>query len=374
MKIRKISPGQLWVGQLLPWDVYGEGGGLLARKHHLIANSNQLDSLLERGMYEDWSEEPAPPRAPESVLRLLNGAQLALQGVLQRIVSGVPSGNTRRALEDIATLVTQAVRLNADIAVATILHNQRAMPYAIRHSVDTAVLAQLVAVALNKSDDEILTLTLAALTMNVGMLAVHDRLQETAGTPGDADRRLIHAHPQAGVVLLRQAGIDQADWLACVLAHHENEDGSGYPAGRKGDHMPELAQILALADRYCARVVQRRYRATLTANAALRDILLEGKTTLNTLPAAVLIRELGIYPIGSCVRLRNGEIGVVSRKGLNATTPWVTSLIGPRGAPLDPFLQRDTRGDLSSVREVLDTAQCGLEWRMDQVWGRAALP
>lgn len=372
MKIRKISPGDLYVGQLLPWDVYGAGGGLLARKGHLIANSSQLDSLLERGIYEDVSE-PAEGGEPASVLRLLNGAALELQAVLQEIAGGIPS-DARRKLEEVARLVTEAVALNADIAVASILHNQHAMPYPVRHSVDTAVVTQIVAVSLDKPDEDVQMATLAALTMNVGMLAGHARLHALAAPLTEDDRRMIQAHPQAGVVLLRQAGIDHPGWLSCVLHHHENEDGSGYPSGKGGSHVPEPAKLVALADRYCARVSQRGYRKTMAPNAALRDILLEGKTTLDSLPAAVLIRELGIYPIGTHVRLRNGEIGVVSRKGLNSTSPWVTSLIGPRGAPLDPFLQRDTRSDQNGIREVLAPDQLAAGFRMSQVWGRAALP
>ncbi|CAN7630208.1 HD domain-containing protein [Pseudoduganella sp. LjRoot289] len=371
MKIRKISPGDLLVGQLLPWDVYGNGGGLLARKGQLIGNISELDSLAERGVYEDWSAALPQSREPQSVLRLLTCAQLRLQPVLQQIASGVPVAHARGVLEEIAALVTEAVRVNADVAVACILHQQSAMPYSVRHSVDTAVVAQVVALGLKKPDEDILTMTLAALTMNVGMLAGHDRLQASSGPLCEADHRLIQDHPRAGAVLLRQAGIAHAGWLACVLAHHENEDGSGYPDGNAGACVPEPAKLIALADRYCARVSRRSYRRTLTPNAALRDLLLEARNT-DGLPCAVLIRELGIYPVGTCVRLLNGELGVVARKGLHSTTPWVTSLLGPHGAPLHSPLPRDTRAEHCAIREVLDLDHADLQFRMEQVWGRAA--
>lgn len=377
MKIRKISPGELSVGQLLPWDVYGDGGGLLARKGHLIADSDQLGSLAERGVVEDWSEALPQSRAPQSVARLLGGAQLELQAVLQQIATGVPFGNAQRMLEHIAGLVTAAVQLNADVAVACILHGQSGVPYAVRHCVDTAVVAQLLALALKKPDQDIQTITLAALTMNVGMLAAHDRLQMFNGPLSEDDHRLVQAHPQAGVVLLRQAGISHPGWLACVLAHHENEDGSGYPGGKAGAYVPESAKLLALADRYCARLARRRYRPGMTPNAALRDLLLEARNTLDGLLPAVLIRELGIYPIGTCVRLLNGEVGVVMRKGLNSTSPWVASLLGPGPActPLAPPVQRDTRNEPHAIREVLqldELDRLGLAFGMEQVWGRAA--
>ncbi|KQV89903.1 metal-dependent phosphohydrolase [Massilia sp. Root351] len=375
MKIRKIGPDELHVGQLLPWDVYGDGGGLLARKGHLVADRCQLDSLTERGVYEDWSEALPQSRAPQSVLRLLNGAQLDLQRALQQIATGVPFGNTQGMLEQIAALVTSALRLNADVAVASLLHSRSSVPYSVRHSVDTAVVAQLMALALKKPDDDVQTITLAALTMNVGMLGVHDRLQASGAPLGEADRHVVRFHPQAGVVLLRQAGIEHPGWLACVLAHHENEDGTGYPGGKTGPYVPESAKLVALADRYCARLAPRRYRNSMTPNAALRDLLLDARNTLDSLLPAVLIRELGIYPIGTCVRLLNGEVGVVSRKGLNATTPWVTSLLGPSGAPLPQPLQRDTRTAPGAIREVLEVGalgQAGLQLHMEQVWGRAA--
>lgn len=116
--------------------------------------------------------------------------------------------------------------------------------------------------------------------------------------------------------------------------------------------------------------------ATDAANAALRDMLLEARTTLDSNLAALMIRELGIYPIGTYVRLISGEVGVVARRGLQSTTPHVESVLGPRGAPLDLFLQRDTRNELHTIREVLTNAQVAAlaapPLRMEQVWGRAA--
>lgn len=75
---------------------------------------------------------------------------------------------------------------------------------------------------------------------------------------------------------------------------------------------------------------------------------------------------------GSYVRLLNGEIGVVTCKGLNSTTPYVHALIGPRGARLGVPLRRDTRHDLHAIREVLSAARAGAAFRPEQLWGRAA--
>lgn len=378
MGISKVSRADLKLGMLVPWDVYASNGMLLVRKGHLIANVNQIDYLVERGCYEDRSEVAAPAPAPQSVLRKLNTACAELQQVLELVAARLAPHDIVRRLEEVALLVTQAVDLSADVAVASILHNQQAAPYAVRHSVDTAVLAQLAARALRHDARAIFTTTLAALTMNVGMQEQYLRLHESRGKLSEQDVERVRQHPQRGAALLRHAGVTDPVWLACVLHHHENEDGSGYPAGKKGDDIPVGAKLIALADRYCARVVTRNYLQPLLPNAALRDILLEGRSVLDGQLAAVMIRELGIYPVGTWVKLLNGEVGVVSRKGLRSTMPHVESVIGPRGAPLAVFLQRDTRGDLHTIREVLATEQVlalgGQPLRMEQVWGRLARP
>ncbi len=368
--MRHIGAGELAIGQSLPWDVYGEGGGLLARKGYQIGNENQVANLVKRGLIVKEEVVREAVETP-SVLRMLNAANQRLQLVLAEIAAGrAVSAQVR--LEDIARAIAGAIDLHADVALACILHNQGASPYAVRHSVDTAIVSLLVARALKKPPPELMAVALGALTMNVGMLEHQERMQASPAPLSDSDAALIRAHPENSVALLRKAGITDQAWLDCVLLHHETENGTGYPFGKQAADIPDAARIVSLADRYCARVSSRSYRKSMVPNAALRDILLEGKTTTDAQLAAVFIRELGIYPIGTFVRLLNGEIGVVTRKGVNTTTPIVDALVGPRGAPLDVIIRRDTQNDRHSIREVLNEAQAAIGFRLDQLWGRVA--
>jgi HD-GYP domain-containing protein (c-di-GMP phosphodiesterase class II) len=370
LEMRQIGVAELRVGETLPWDVYGDGGSLLAKKGYALTSERQIESLVQRGLVVQEIKVREAEETP-SVLRMLNGASQRLQIVLDEIAHGRAS-NARTRLQDIARAIAAAIDLQSDVALACILHNQAAGPYCVRHSVDTAIVALLVARALKKTPADMMTVTLAALTMNVGMFDHQERMQASMAPLSAQDTALIHAHPEAGVAKLKLAGITDEDWLACVLLHHETENGSGYPHGKKAEDIPDAARIVSLADRYCARVSARNYRKSMVPNAALRDILLEGKTTTDAQLAAVFIRELGIYPIGTFVRLLNGEIGVVTRKGANTTTPIVDALVGPRGAPLEVIIRRDTQNDRHSIREVLNEAQAAIGFRLDQLWGRVA--
>lgn len=370
MTIRRLTYGDIRLGELLPWDVSGDNGALLVRKGYVPTSESQLDALVARGFIDDpdFRELAGAAAEPPSVVRLLNQAAAELAPLLQALAAG--DGAAQAGLEHVAALVRQAVDVNAEVAAACILHNQGSAPYLVRHCVDTAVVALIVARAVKRPAAEIDSMVLAALTMNVGMLD----LQDERGPLTDAERAIVKAHPAHGVALLRRAGVQDDVWLSGVLSHHENQDGSGYPHGLVGDAIACSVKLIALADRYCARVAERPYRKPMLPNAALRDILLEANHALDAQLGAVLIRELGIYPVGTFVRLLNGEVGVVARKGVNSTTPHVMTFIGPRGAKLDVFRQRDTRSDLSTIRDVLGAGQVDATFRMDQVWGREALP
>ena len=370
LDMRSILQGELEIGQPLPWDIFGDGGNLLARKGYVLISEGQIDNLVKRGRVVQDAPK-AVVAQPPSVVRMLNAANRRLQVLLAELTQG-GALDMRKKLAEVANVIVVAVDLHADVALACILHNQRVGPYAVRHSIDTAVVSLLVARAMNKSAQDISALMMAALTMNVGMFQHQDRMQTMREPLTEDDFKMIHQHPALGVGLLKQAGVTDLAWLDCVLMHHENENGSGYPNNKTAPEISECAKLLSLADRYCARVSARAYRKPMLPNAALRDILLEGQSTIDPKLAAFFIRVLGIYPIGTFVRLLNGEIGVVTRKGVNTTTPIVDSLVGPRGAPLEVVLRRDTKDERHAIREVLTEDQAAILFSLDQLWGRVA--
>ena len=326
MAQQRISMSEIHLGRPLPWNAYNSHGHLLLKKGMIIetrrkwppsSNKACLQTLLHR---PPTKPTPMPSRTREapSVLRMIDLAEKRLE----RLLFGMGSEPDFPArLVEVATSVISAAELNSDIALACILLNQQAGDYPVRHSLDTAVVAILVAQSMNIARDKIVTLTAAALTMNVGMLRQQIQLQRKQEALSGEEIESIHRHPQEGVRMLEAAGVHDAIWLAYVMSHHETEDGGGYPAGLAGKDIPPGAKVLALADRYCACVSERKYRKSQLPGAALREIFLERGKSVDPALAAYFIKVLGIYPPGTLVRLNNGEIGVVtqeSRRGHHA--------------------------------------------------------
>jgi len=326
--------------------------------------------MVQQGVNETGSASSQPQQAP-SILRMVNSAHKHLEHLLFNIHS---EPNVQMQILDIAKSLIIATNLNREIALGCIFLNQTEGSYAVRHCVDSAVVALLLARELDKSPNEILTIMAATLTMNIGMLQHQEQLQSRLSAISDRDIALIHRHPQEGVNVLTQAGIDDVDWLSFVLLHHENEDGSGYPSGKIGEEIPLSAKIISLADRYCARVSSRRYRKSLLPNEALSDILLSDYNSIDPMLTTCFIKVLGIYPTGATVRLKNGEIGVISGSGSSTNTPIVRTLVGSNGAPLYPPAERDTSNEHYSISEMLTEEQAGVRFSMQQVWGEQARP
>jgi len=376
MDQRRIKMSDIIIGEPLPWDVYDAGNHLLLRKGHIVEREQQVEVLMERGLFVDakagQKKENTPAQTPKelpSVLRLVNLAYKRLEKLLLNIAT---EPDFQGKIFEVVQALSYAMNINSDIALACILLNQASGRYPARHCIDTSIVAALVARALKISPEETKAMSAAALTMNVGMLRHQERLQEVQGPLSDEDAAIIRSHPQQSVAILRQAGVSNEEWLSYVLLHHENEDGSGYPSGKRGSEVPLCAKIISIADRYCARVAARSYRKSLLPNAALRDILVAEKNSIDPALATAFIRELGTFPTGSFVRLENGEVGVVSGKGSTTTAPIVHSLIGPRGVPLSFPIKRDTSKQLSSIREVLSEEQANIRFSMQQIWGDEA--
>lgn len=377
MSTRRIGMSDIVIGQALPWDVYGSDGSLLLRKGFIVTSPNQVSALIERGLFADTGKSDAGLRdgktvekaseAP-SVVRTIN----AVRAELRRLVYNLATeADVPAQLISLTKKMGAAVFMAPDVALGCILLNQDDN-YGPRHSVDTAVVSLLIARTLKKPADEMLMLGAAALTMNVAMLRQQEKLQEKSETLSASEQQLISEHPETAVRMLRAAGVDNEDWLSWVLHHHENEDGSGYPEKKSSADIPQNAKIISLADRYCARVCARSYRKSMLPNAALRDILVEGKSKIDPMLVTVFIKELGTYPIGTFVKLESGETAVVTGKGATTTTPLVHALLGPRSTPLSMPIRRDTQKPLMGIREVLHRDQVPVKFTMRHLWGDIA--
>ncbi|MDB5960759.1 MAG: hypothetical protein JWP59_2053 [Massilia sp.] len=291
----------------------------------------------------------------EPVLRRLNAASSRLDALLTSLSVYSRADSSLRA---IAAGVAAAAAHAPDVAIAAIVLNQVGGRYAIRHCVDSAALATLVARRLGHDEASIATTAAAALTMNVGMLREIDSLHARASVLSAAERERIRRHPVDGAELLRCAGIDDQDWIDCVLQHHEAADGSGYPHGLVTEQIAAGAALVGMADRYCACIGARNYRRSMLPPAALDRLVEENAGHPELVRGFVAV--LGAYPPGTLVRFDDDALGVVATP---ATVRVLRSAASDDGDQWRPH---------TAIRAALHEADARLRFSMTSVWGELA--
>lgn len=382
-EFHQISLADLQLEKPVPWDIYDANEKLLARKGFVPQSEKQLEALVSRGLFareDEYSrthdlrqEQAEPDQKPQHhVLSMLEQAHSNIQGITLGMVTGAPLPDTFSAVIKTVAILDEAFTINPDIAFASILFKQSAQGYANRHLIDAAILSMAVAKSMNKPAEETALIAAAALTMNIGMLQLQEDLQNRDAPPTEEEQAEIRKHPLTSGRLLREAGITDARWLDFVQDHHENMDGSGYPGGRTGDAISDGAKIIALADRYTAMIAPRKYRKAMLPSQALRTMLIDGGKTCDARIAAFFIKELGIYPPGACVKLVNGEIGIVLRKGYSAMAPAVLVIKNQYGTPLPSPQKRDTEADRFAIKEAILLEADDIPFTMQHLWGSEA--
>jgi hypothetical protein len=364
MAIRRITLSDLVFGEPLRWDVFGPASAAppVLQKGQLVAPGPELDGLLAAGLY-------AEDAAPTSVLLTLNQLNKRLERMLMEMRS---EAGADAELRTIAQELINAVERAPEVALASIYLNQIAGLYAVRHCLEAAIVASLVARAMGKAPLEVLTITAAALTMNVGMVRLIEVFQCKGCVLTTEERAAVRRHPTESAELLRRVGVTDEQWIDYVLMHHENDDGSGYPEGRLGGEIPQNAKLISMADRYCAYVSARNYRRSMLPHAALAQLCLECEVPVDTGLAQHFAQQLGLRPPGTLVRLRNGEVGVVSsRPGADGALQ-VHVLRGPDGKLYPQPQIRRTSEPEHEIDESLHEDQAHLRFSMKQIWGELA--
>lgn len=362
MAIRRIRLSDLTFGKPLSWDVFSAPSAKtpVLEKGEVVP-SDQL-GLLEAGLY-------AEAGAPASVLQSLNQLNRRLDRILMDL-RDVASADTE--LRAIARELIDTVGRDEDIALAAIYLNQIAGAYAIRHCTEAAIIVCLIAHAMEKNEAEVLIVTAAALTMNVGMVRQTEIFQNRDGALSSEERAIVRRHPADSVDMLRYAGIADEEWLDLVLLHHENDDGSGYPQGRLGDEISQNAKLIGLADRYCAFVSARNYRRSLLPPMALSCLAGESEMPIDKEVIQHFADKIGAYPPGTLVRLENGETGVVSSRKDERGALRVHTLRSGDGTPFPLAESRSTLEPDCAIAEALHEDSARLRFTMQHIWGELA--
>ncbi len=371
----RISRLQLSVGTPLPWDAYTADGKLLLRRGQIIDSEKAIDRLIDEGLFLEnigaSAHDTAPPvETRPSALQYIVDARQSLAAAYSRKPDEIDNLSGRIGQIRDAVMSACDIHIRLSLSSILLLHNTA---YSVKHPIDVAILAKALAEALSFDTELQHTIVSAALTMNIGMIEVEDKLQLIQGPLNDKLKEMIRMHPDLGAQRLSKLGIRDEKWLTLVRQHHEHNDGSGYPTGCTGDAIDTSAQLIGLADKYCAMVSGRSYRPPIKPTSAIRELYIKHGQTIDNAIITSLIHVLGRYPVGTLVRLATSEIGVVTGPGEGPDTPEVYAIIGRSGTALEVASHRKTHLSKFAIEDVITIDKLGIPVRMTSLWGKEAL-
>jgi len=229
-----------------------------------------------------------------------------------------------RALEDVVKRILEQIESSGGAALA-LADLSSADGYTFQHSIDVAALGLLIGsryfgdhgwtdfrgeCRFDQLEDRLSILGLGLLLHDIGKLAIPLGILNKPGKLTPEEWEIMKTHPRAGVDIL-----DGSRWSplvkSVVLRHHERWNGSGYPDGKLGDEIHQMARIAAVADVYDAITSERLYAPARPAHEGVRAII-EGSGTLFD-PAVVeaFRRVVAPFPAGTEIELTDGRTGLV---------------------------------------------------------------
>jgi HD-GYP domain-containing protein (c-di-GMP phosphodiesterase class II) len=298
-------------GMQLGKSLRGKDGSLLLQQGQLIKTSyvNKIHQLGYQGVYiyDNLSEDIYIESVIDDELRM--SAVKAIKDVYMTSQNG-NNGPDFGQTKEIATELVDKIISNKDIII-NVVDLKVFDDYTYYHSVNVAVLSLMMGVALNYTRSELYKLGLSALLHDIGKVFIDKSIIDKNGKLTPEEFEEIKKHPVLGYNYLRdKVEIPTKSYLGS-LQHHEKFDGSGYPDQMKGLDISTFGRLIAISDVYDALTSDRPYRSALLASEAMEYVMGGAGSLFDPEFVFLFTRKVAAYPLGTCVRLSNGSIGII---------------------------------------------------------------
>jgi putative nucleotidyltransferase with HDIG domain len=216
-----------------------------------------------------------------------------------------------------------------DAMVDSIFRNQDALScmsrlqtkdsYLIEHSLNVSILMSVFAKHLGFDKRLIQELALGAFLHDIGKVLLPNDILNKRSELTSKEQNIIRSHVALGLKILEDSPSISHIAMKMVREHHERLDGSGYPKKLKGEEISLYGRMIAIIDSYDAMTSERPYKKSVHPINAFKTLISESPDGYDEELVEKFIQCMGVYPVGTLVKLNSGKLGLISR--LNKQKP-----------------------------------------------------
>jgi HD-GYP domain-containing protein (c-di-GMP phosphodiesterase class II) len=306
-RIRDSGITEVWINTARGLDV--EGG--VSHEQAALEVERDLVVALQAAQALPDSEPPAHQSTNLSASAICNQARDKVQSLFTEARMGKAID-----VDGCAPLVEAIIgSVESDPgALLSLVRLKTKDEYTYLHSVAVCALMVALARTLKLPDVEVRKLGLAGMLHDMGKARIPLAVLNKPGRLTDAEFALMRRHPQWGHDLLVEGQVDCAVTLDVCLHHHEKIDGSGYPETLASLHISLPARMGAICDVYDAVTSARAYKQAWDPGEAIRQMA-QWKGHFDPAVFQAFVKTVGIYPVGTLIKLQSGRLAVVIEQG-----------------------------------------------------------
>lgn len=247
-------------------------------------------------------------------------ARSELENAIKAIQAGEQIMTDR--LNPLLEEIFKSVNENKDYIV-TVCRKKNKSGYELEHSVSHCALMMAFGQTLGMDKEALLELGMGGLFHDIGKIRIPDAILNKPGKLTPEELEIVKNHPQWGGELMKNSGDFSERVLAVIMEHHERPDGTGYPYRLKGSEISLFGQMASIVDVYDASTSIRSYGAATDPCVAIKLLYTGAGQLFHKELIEQFIKTVGIYPVGTLVRLESGKLGIVVKQTKSLTQPVV---------------------------------------------------
>jgi len=284
------------------------------------------------------------PMGKKNILEIYNGAVEVVQNVMGEVRMGkIPRSEP---VEEIVNEISETVLSdpNAIIGLTMIKNYDN---YLFNHSVNVSIMSLALGRAMGLSSEDLHSVGVASLLHDVGKTGVSENIIRKPGGLSSDEWEKVKEHPQLGQnISKRMSGMSETIGRL-ILEHHVKYDHSGYPQTSSSLH--PLSQIITICDAYDALTTLRVYQKPHNPVEALKVMNTFSGRHFNPATLKAFTNLVGLYPVGTMVRLSSNEIAIVTAiNPEQSEEPVVKVVFDAMGGPLEQPRELDLSVDNSN--------------------------